>query len=250
MQRLALKSGQAVKYNVEVSPVREVTLIGAADLIYWQKRLDCEVLTAANVDGQAQLLIIAASMRFAGISFREMSISVVLAHPLADVAQDAVFLACAFNSVGLFAFVERTWFKTPYYRGEVDITVDGPAGFSVDDGHGGVLIAGMSPDDFGARVPLLNQYHGWEGPIFLPSLTSGGPGPKLFFGKLGGHTQTYAFSTEIDEVWMRPSRRHAAFQELIDSHFVGKEWIVRKSATHAKSKTMPRHAVELQMIPV
>ena len=64
------------KYPVEISPVREVTLVGTADLSFWTDRLRTEKLRPADHDGQAQLYISAVASRFKGIPFREVSISI------------------------------------------------------------------------------------------------------------------------------------------------------------------------------
>ena len=58
-----------IKYLAEPKHVREVSLLGTADLDFWKARLEDEDLTPAERDGKAQLLIVAADMRFMGIRF-------------------------------------------------------------------------------------------------------------------------------------------------------------------------------------
>lgn len=251
MRHRTPSSAASPKYHVEISPVAEVTLLGAANLSFWQEKLEREGLLAASRDGQAQVLIIAADARFKGVRFRELSISILVGGIGKGGTQDAVYLCCAYNSLGLFAFVERKVFHTPYYRGAVRVIAQGAASLAVDDGYGGALQGAMSVDDFASRVPLVDQYHGWEGPIFLPALKPGsGAGKKLFFAKLGGHTRTYAFDPACDQLTIRPSKRHPIFAWLSESEFAAQEWILRPSGTHAKSKTVLRTNVGLQAIPV
>src|SRR5262245_55741199 len=65
-----------VKYVADIAGVREVSLRGSAELGFWQDRLRAPGLTPANLDGAAEILIVAAEMKYAGIRFRELSISV------------------------------------------------------------------------------------------------------------------------------------------------------------------------------
>src|SRR6202034_4248097 len=46
-----------VKWVAELAHVREVSLLGTADLAYWKERLRAEGLCPAGRDGQAQILI-------------------------------------------------------------------------------------------------------------------------------------------------------------------------------------------------
>ena len=66
----------AIKYVAEVSPVKEVMLLGLADLAFWKERLAAENLTPLAQGGQAQLFISATEARFHGIRFRECIIGV------------------------------------------------------------------------------------------------------------------------------------------------------------------------------
>ena len=68
----------------------------------------------------------------------------------------------------------------------------------------------------------------FDAPVFLPGntrvkVTSG----RLFVAKVEGESQADPFGCPI-------------LQALIDSHFVVHEWLIRRQATYAKSKTFRR----------
>ena len=107
--------------------MREVSLLGAADLAFWNDRLAREDLAPAERDGKAQVLVISAEGKFRGFRFRELSFSVLVAPPDARVGRDAVYLLRAFNSRRFFAFCERFFFSTPYYPGDVRVSASVPA---------------------------------------------------------------------------------------------------------------------------
>ena len=92
-----------------------------------------------------------------------------------------------------------------------------------------------------AREPSRGGADGWAGPVFLPG-GRGGTG-RLFFARLRGHTRTYPFLPSCDALSIRPAPGAEVLQALVDSHFVGKEWVLREDAEHAKSKTYRRAAV-------
>jgi len=89
----------AQRYDVEVSPVREVSLFATADWEFWRRRLEPEGVTPAAVDGRAELIIAGASARFKGIRFRELSFSVALCRTPGGPSRDALFMVRAFNLV-------------------------------------------------------------------------------------------------------------------------------------------------------
>ncbi len=119
------------KYSVEISPVREVTLVGAANLAFWIERLRTEKLRPADHDGQAQIYISAVASRFKGIPFREVSISICAYSDSIDTTVEGIFLAHAFNSVRFFAWCERRFFSTPYYHAAIAVDPGPPASFEM-----------------------------------------------------------------------------------------------------------------------
>jgi hypothetical protein len=235
----------AVKWAAELAHVREVSLLGTADLAFWKDRLLKEDLLPAESDGQAQLLIVAADAKYKGVRFRELSFSVLVSWLEEGVRQDAAYLARAFNSCRLFAFCERVLFSTPYYHGDVCVSASFPASIRLVKKGEVIFQAEMGGD--GSRLnrePSRRREDGWEGPIFLPENRRGKDRRgKWFFAQLRGNTRTYPFLHSKDSVTIRPSPDSEVLQALRDSHFVAKEWVVRENASHAKSKTYTRPAV-------
>jgi len=88
----------SVKWAAELAHVREVSLLGTADLAFWKDQLLKEELLPAESDGRAQLLIIAADSKFVGVRFRELSFCVSVSPPDDGIRQDAAYLVRAFNS--------------------------------------------------------------------------------------------------------------------------------------------------------
>ncbi len=287
------RRARIVKYVAELAHVREVSLLGSADLGYWAERLRVEGLTPVEHASRARVLVVACDSKFFGVRFRELSFSFFVRRPDAsegsDAGQfgsrfgwhaltrawktaiqratpfddsgtchpnqpasegsDAAFLVQAFNSSRFFAWSERTWFSTPYRHGMIDVDVGLPATMrlglegqtvfsavmSVDSRH-----AAGSGDPRRAREPIRCGVEGWNGPVFLPGCTRGkATSGRLFFAKMEGESQVYPFSS-TDTLTLRPSSGSPILQALIDSHFVVDEWLIRRDATHAKSKTFRR----------
>lgn len=225
-----------IKYVATLPHVREVTLVGSADLGFWTDRLRAENLTPLAHDGRARILAISADSRFRGVSFQELSFSIVLA-PGSRLAQQlgpGAFLAQAFNSVRFFAFCERTFFGTPYEYGSLRIEASLPA--SVHLARKQFLLfraemgAGAAPS---AEVPYRD---GWEGPILLPSRGEKGRG-RWFVARIRGAALPVTFQPGRDSIEIRASSELPIFQDLIDSGFTATHWLVRPDAMHAKSKT-------------
>ncbi len=250
-----------MKYVAELSHVREVSLLGSADLGFWTERLRVESLAPVEHAGRARVLVVACDSKFFGARFRELSFSVFVHRPDESgwvgrtapsayggtaPSADAAFLVQAFNSSRFFAWSERTWFSTPYHHGMIDVDVELPASMRLDLEGQTVFSAVMSGDPQAAglgdprRSPVRAGVEGFDGPIFLPrnrreTATSG----RLFFAKIKGETQAHPFSRK-DTLTISPSADCPILQALIDSHFVVDEWLIRRDATHAKSKTFRR----------
>jgi hypothetical protein len=231
-----------VKWAAELAHVREVSLLGTADLQFWKERLRPEELVPAESNGRAEVLIIAADARYMGVRFREVSFSVVVARPGTETGKDAAFLIRAFNSSRFFAFCERVFFSTPYYHAAVRVSASLPAAIEVTQNGEVVFGARMGASDSGpVREAARREESGWEGPIFLPG-NRRGPGQKgsLFLARLRGTTETYPFLPDKDSMVIKPSRESELTQLLMDSRFAPEEWLIREDATHAKSKTYKR----------
>jgi hypothetical protein len=231
----------AVKWAAELAHVREVSLLGTADLAFWNDRLRKEDLVPAERDGRARLLICAADSKYMGVRFRELSFSVLVSRP-EGTWPDAAYLVRAFNSCRLFAFCERVFFSTPYHHGDVRVSAPLPASMHLVQDGNVVFAAEMGAGASGpGRAPAGCGEGRWEGPVFLPETRRRrGRQGNWFVARLRGYTRTYRFLPGTDTVAIRPSPDSAVFQALRDSHFIGEEWIVREDATHAKSKTYNR----------
>lgn len=231
-----------VKWAAELTQVREVSLLGTADLAFWKERLQKEELVPAERDGKAQLMVVAADSKYMGIRFAELSFSVLVSPRRNRFGRDAAFLVHAFNSCRFFAFCERALFATPYEHGDVRVTTSFPACIQLSKG-GEVLFRAAMPSDAAAaaRAPLRRGEESWEGPVFLPrnGRRKRRPG-KLFIARLRGHTETYPFLNDVDSMMVRRAGGAAILQALIDSGFVGRLWSLRLNASHAKSKTYQR----------
>lgn len=232
-----------VKYHVEVSPAREVTLLGEADADYWRQRLQPEGLLPTIRDGRSQLLLSSVEARFNGIRFRELSISIFVCKTEGSGTWDGAYLMHAFNSNRFFAFVERTFFATPYWPARIDVQSALPAAMEARSSTGSLLRAEMAQNT-NRREPVRSGYEGWAGPIFLPSKPGRSGRSKLFFGKIVGDTQVYAFDREHDRLKFSAAPEDPAIGWLQDSNFVGRQWMIRAQATHGKSKTVRRDAVD------
>jgi hypothetical protein len=231
-----------VQWAAELAHVREVTILGTADLAFWKERLLKEDLVPAESDGQAQLLIVAANAKYMGVRFRELSFSVLVSWSEDADQHDAAYLIRAFNSCRFFAFSERVLFSTPYYHGDVRVSASFPASIHLVEKGEVIFQAQMGADGSEpGREPSRIGEDGWEGPIFLPENRRGkGRQGKWFFARLRGETRAYPFLPAEDSVTIRPSPDSEVLQALRDSHFVAKEWVVREDAAHAKSKTYTR----------
>lgn len=224
-----------VKYHVQIANVHEVSLVGDADYATWKRRLSADALRPTMVDGRAQLLISAVDARFMGIRFRELSLSVFVSQH-GDDRRDGAFLMHAFNSVRFFAWVERTMFRTPYWPARLEVSCQ-PASFTAAQG-GRTLIEARRAAKAVPDLPLWVGEDGWEGPIYLPARFEGDSG-SMFYGKIGGRTQVHPFGPD-DVLRMLPTEGNGALQWFVDSDFTPREWHIRESARHGKSKTVPR----------
>jgi hypothetical protein len=230
-------ANSTIRYPVTVRPVKEVSLTGTADLAYWKARLEPEGLFPYDDQGRARLVLIGAGMKWMGVRFTELSVSVALSSDPAGDRPVGMYLAQAFNSVGWFAWVERTLFQTPYDPGQTELEARPPVCLALRVGQAQVLRAAMA-------TPSPVAWRGdevWEGGIFLPGRVTRTPrAEKLFFGRLSGDTEVYAFSLQTDTLELKPSPAANVVQWLLESGFAGQEWHIRRAATHQKSQTYAR----------
>jgi hypothetical protein len=233
-----------VKFVAALKGVREVSLLGTADLSYWQEALAKEGLAPAGREGAAQVMVIAADARFRGIAFREVSFSVLVAPPANVPAREAAYLVAAFNSRRLFALSERVFFSTPYRHADLTVSASPPVAIEVRRRGRLHFAARMATDaaDPAGRVSGESE-GGWEGPVFVPS--GGGASRaagKYFIARISGRTGRRPFVESRDSFTIMSSRQDAVFAALRDSGFAPREWAVRVDAEHAKSNTYARTA--------
>lgn len=228
-----------IKWAAKLDHVREVSLLGTADLDYWKRWLQIENLDPVADNGRAQILTIAADSNYMGLPFRELSFSVLVSDTEQD--GDAAYLLQAFNSSRLFAFFERTLFSTPYSHGNVQVATVHPVSVELRTKAGCSFEAGLR---VGQRRPLRCDEDGWEGRIYLPRHGGAKQGRrKMFFARIRGKTTAYDFLPSKDLLTMSPFANSDVIQALLDSNFVARQWTIREDATHAKSKTYKRSDV-------
>lgn len=228
-------SEQAPKYITTIHGVLEVTLAGAADAGYWRERLFGEQLYPFLVDGRAQLALGGTVLRWMGLRFRELTVSVGVSHSPAGESDDGWFLAAAFNSSALLSALERSMFKTPYVHAMLRVGSGDRPAIELRDAQGVRLAAHMN----GAHAPLDQAESWWQGSIFLPRSTDGSRRGRFFRARLGGQTSSYDWSQSSDSIVLaRPD--DPVSRMLADSRFEPLEWRIRNAATHARSATYTR----------
>lgn len=222
------------QYVVDVRGVKEVGLAGTADLAFWRDRLHSEGLYPTNDNGRAAVVISATDLKWMGIRFNELSISVHVSRQADGRTVDGVFLVHAFNSKPLLALMERTFFQTPYYGGSIYGVEKSLPQMQLCAGQTLLFQASM----VGQRQPEQQKAYLWEGPIYLPTnQTKKKQAGRCFYGRIRGSTKVYPFRVE-DNLWLPPSPGDTVFHWLRESNFQAAEWQVRPQARHAKSKTM------------
>jgi hypothetical protein len=230
------------RFDVVVSPVREVSLIGFADLAYWREKLTVHRLHPKEVDGRAEMLLSSCEARFRGVRFREFLVAVFVTARPGGGTRDGVFLVRAFNSLRFFAWFERTMFRTPYFPQRVTLSPESPAFMRLGPQDRPIVLAAMSPARANDSVePSAAVADGWQGPIFLPDLRDAtAASSHLFYGSLTGDTRTFAFDPNQDTFQLGAPVGELVVETLIAARFSPSEWSLRTSATHGKSKTIGR----------
>jgi hypothetical protein len=226
-------TAQPIQYTVEIQSVRELNLVGQADLAYWTAHLAGTGLTPLNRHGHAELTLGATDLTWMGVRFNESILTLTLANPAAPQAEAGAYLVHAYNSKRSLAFMERAFFKTPYYPAAIQLADQYPARFTVTDPAGGLLQAATAAADRPRQATNVT----WEGAVHLPKQR---PAPQghggYFYVKLAGPGECYPFLPG-DTFTLTPSRESPALQFLRDSHFTPLEWRHRPAATHGKSRT-------------
>ena len=230
-----MQNNQPIQYTATIQNVSEVTLYGQAAASYWQARLEGCSFQPASTDGRVDILLSATSARYMGSPFMELSISLAIQ---GSAAPSNFFLVQAFNSSAAFAWIERTFFQTPYYPAGLRVQGRLPAEIQASQGGRTILSAAMAGGE--ARLPTASQDEDWLIPIFLPAGKARKPQvERYFYGKLSGMTHVYPFVPGKDTFDLQP-QAGTSLHDLKESGFTPKEWRIRPNAVHAKSKTYSR----------
>lgn len=232
----------SVKWPAQLHGVREVSLRGTADLGFWHERLADEQLTPEPCEGRASISIIGAAGKFAGVRFRELSVSVGVTSAADSAGLPSYFLDRAFNSNRFFAFCERVFFSTPYDYANVNVESPDPTEISVTrNGHTLIGASILHTAGSTSREPAQEREESWMARIMLPSSgRTAGRQKKMFFARISGATAVIPFNSGEDSIALHAQANGDVFDALLKSNFVPVEWIVRSNATHAKSKTYNR----------
>lgn len=223
---------ESIKYVADIEPVREVSLLGTAQLEPWREQLDSLGLVPTARDGHAQVLVIAADMTFKGVHFREMSFSVRAEE---HSGRGGALLIEAFNTCRLFAAAERWLFSTPYRFGHVEAWQPDRPTMALRYRSTPLFQATLNISE---RKPIHDGEDYWFGPVFLPRRSS--EVGRFFVAHLTGRTQTYSFIQGEDQLLIAPDSGVGCLRHLVDSGFTPRTWTIREKARHRKSKTYSR----------
>lgn len=228
----------------DIQGVRDVTLFGRADADWWTRWLKSRGHAPLVTDGHAAIMVVAAEMKFWGVRFREVSVSVAIEPPgqrpagAADAPADhTAFLVGAFNSVRFFAWSERTFFKTPYRHADVRLAPAPTVQAEVIERGTIRLVASMGDGGTADRSPLSRDSGGWRGRVYLPPRDSAAR-QRYFSAIIDGLTEVYPFLPDHDRVELDPASGSDATTALAASNFTGQAWHIRPQCRHAKSKTV------------
>jgi hypothetical protein len=220
----------SLRYVACVEPVREIALMGHADAKLWSPQLLREGLEPLEQDGRVEVLICAANMRWGGVTFTEVTFSVRLA--TATPIGSAIYLSHGFTSSGLFAFMERLFFKTPYRSAKCRFSLE-PLFVEVEARQKESFSMKSSKVDLDCVRPE-HEEHNFT--VFVP-------GGNFFVAVITGESVRFPFRSQTDLVSWSPGDGSGIWRQLDESGFQPVEWILRQSARHSKTKTFRKSAL-------
>jgi hypothetical protein len=236
---------EPIQYSVEVKAVRELNLVGAADLAYWNAHLAGTGLSALDHNGQAEISLGATDLTWMGVRFNESIVVLSLAEACAPHAAAGGYLLHAYNSKPVLAFMERTFFKTPYYPAAIGLSGQAPARFQVADRAGG----GLRAEAGASQRPTRATDDLWQGAVHLPRQRNAPQGRAGYcYVRLAGPGEAYPFVYGSDTLTLTPSAESPVLEWLRASHFIPREWRYRPAATHSKSRTYAASATPRQTV--
>lgn len=219
---------EKAKFVAIVNDVKELRLIGNANLDFWNKQLADKPYQPFDNNGFAEITVAATELVWKGFRFNEWTIFLTLAGRNNPIKEAGVLLLHAFNSNRFFAFCGRTFFFTPYYFGKINLQENRPCSMNVWTNNQLVFKAEMSE----TKRTINEKDEHWEGAVFLPNAQN----EKYFIAKLSGKSKVCPFN-ESDKIELNSDEKYSIFEQLIKSNFTAKEWHLRSNAFHAKSKT-------------
>lgn len=212
------------KYVTVVEPVLEVSLVCQGESAPWHQPLAAEGMTLPPEQEKVELILSGVETRYMGVKFRELSISLRL-------DEERVFLVHAFNSNPLFAWAERTVFRTPYYHGALTVT---PRQIRLMDKGQPLLEATLPPT--ATATHNLEEVNNWQ--IVLPAALRKQPDKAHYFkARLEGATQYFALTPQNPSFQMNAALP-PSLHPLRASNLIIEKWLVRERARHSKSETL------------
>ncbi len=226
---------KAVKYVATVENVRELALMGAADLAWWREYLAGDDLEPIEEDGCAQVMLVGIDAKWMGIPLREISI-IVAARCKHNLVELGYLLASAFNASRFMTFFERHWFHTPYtLRVDQKVTLGDSSSICLGRQPTPDLFAELGPREASERQASPKEM-GFTGPLIIPAANDR-TRRAWFMITIHGLTSTFDFDSDRDRFELGPKTTAPIFDALRDSQFRPKQWFVREHATHARGKT-------------
>jgi len=216
------------KYIGFLKNAGEIALVGPASLDYWRQKLSPLGLEPCDVEGHAEVSIYGIQSRWMGIPFRELTISVSVVDPTADM-RPAVYLVQAYNSSRVLSFLERSLFQTPYLRADVILETTPASALHIRSRGCDVLRLEMAHRIQNVRKETVT----WEGAIYLPQRND--LLQAVFFANLSGEMEIRPFNSAVDTCELNGTSQQ--MWPLLESNFTPTEWRTRAAANHARSKT-------------
>ena len=243
----------SIKWAANLDGVREVSLWGTAEKAYWCDYLASEGLVPDELDGKARIMIVAAEGRFhePAVSRNQFLSRNRVTGPTVRACRISV---TSLQLSQVFAFCERVFFSTPYRQGNVTVSCESQplAKLSVANNILFHAELGRREQTETHRTTEVAA-SAWQGPVYLPAKkqkeAQGKNRKGVFVARIGGETTTVPFSPKYDVLTIDADRRSPATQMLRASGFAPLYWEIRRSANHAKSKTMTRNQLAQTSVP-
>lgn len=211
-----------IQFVTSIAPVLEVTVIGTAECAPLIPYLKAEEQAIRHAQDRTAVVISAVDSRYYGMRFQELSISIQL-------DDSEFFLAHAYNALPYFAFVERVFFRTPYYTGKTNVDSN-----HLRATHDGSLVieAALAAD----VTPIRTVDESEQILVRLPkALRKSASRQHYFYARLEGLTEYYPLTP--DAVNIAPDASEPIWKLLRDANFQAVQWRYRAAGRHHKSKT-------------